>query len=54
MDHFKIQFELISEFYSVLNVFNQYVDGSSIKSSDFIDLIEKEPLAKMLLKISLI
>lgn len=44
MDHFKIQFELISEFYSVLNVFNQYVDGSSIKSSDFIDLIEKEKI----------
>ena len=43
MDHFKIQFELISEFYSVLNVFNQY-DGSSIKSSDFIDLIEKEKI----------
>lgn len=44
MDHFKIQFELISEFYSVLNVFNQYVDGSSIKSSDFFDLIEKEKI----------
>ena len=44
MDHFKIQFELISEFYSVLNVFNQYVDGSSIKSSDFIDLIEKKKI----------
>ena len=47
MDHFKIQFELISEFYSVLNVFNQYVDGSSIKSSDFIDLIEKEKIKKL-------
>ena len=44
MDHFKIKFELISEFYSVLNVFNQYVDGSSIKSSDFFDLIEKEKI----------
>ncbi len=44
MDHFKIQFELISEFYSVLNVFNQYVDGSLIKSSDFFDLIEKEKI----------